>query len=62
MELQELNKEELNELLGGETELAAGQDKNTNNADYCVCIYKNNSATNTNNAYPCSCNCKPSTT
>ena len=57
MELQELNKKELNELLGGETELAAGQDKNVNNVSACVCTFKNNSVINTNNATPCACKC-----
>ena len=62
MGLQELNRQELNELLGGETELAVGSDKNTNAVATCMCcIINSSSVVNTNNAIGCKCTCGCST-
>jgi len=57
MKLQELNQQELNELLGGETDLELAKDKHVNNQAYCACIYHNSGVTNINNATPCGCKC-----
>jgi len=57
MKLQELNQQELNELLGGETDLELAKDKHVNNVSACVCTFKDSSATNINNATPCACKC-----
>jgi hypothetical protein len=58
MEMNKLNQEELNELLGGETEETAGNNKNKNNQTGCWCLfYDGPSVVNKNKKTPCSCVC-----
>jgi hypothetical protein len=58
MNSQELNQKELNELLGGEVEKAAGNNKNKNSVMYCKCLYYDGpSVVNKNTVFPCNCIC-----
>jgi hypothetical protein len=65
MKPKELNQKELNELLGGEVEETASNNKNKNTIAGCSCKYYDGpTVVNKNNATPCVCECllEPNTT